>query len=261
MAKDQTAIVLVIGGLDPGGGAGVLADARAVTAAGAFACAVVALQTVQSTRGLVRAVPVDVKLWTEQARVVIAHERVRAIKTGALGSTSNVRAMIDLARDHRRIPLVVDPVMLPTRGASRLLDARAIGAMRELVALSTLVTANADEAAALTNLRVTHASDARVAARALVALGARAALVKGGHLNDARAIDVLATRDRIVELSTARLRFRRPVHGTGCALASLIAAHLARGKNVRDAVRAAKRAHHASLASALSSSVGSMHAR
>lgn len=243
----KKACVLAIGGLDPGGGAGVLADGRAIAAGGAFACAVIAVQTIQSTRGLVRASPVDAKLWTEQARVVLANQRVRAMKTGALGDAANVRAMTKLARAHRRIPLVVDPVMLPSRGAARLLDARALNAMRELVSHATLVTANAHEASALTNERVTNAEEARVAARALVSLGARAALVKGGHLEDARAIDVLATRDRVITLDAPRLRLRHAVHGAGCTLASLIASHLARGAAIATAVRSSKRAHHAAL--------------
>ena len=111
--------VLAIGGLDPGGGAGILADARAIQAAGAFACAVASVLTVQSTRGLRRVVPVDARVWVAQARVVLADQNVRAIKTGALGSAANVRAAAKLAG---RVPLVVDPVMIPTRGRARLLD-------------------------------------------------------------------------------------------------------------------------------------------
>jgi len=248
--------VLVVGGLDPGGGAGVLADARAVTRAGAFACAIVAVQTVQSTRGLTRAEPVARELWTEQARVVLRDQRVRAMKTGALGSVENVRAMIAMARAHPRIPLVVDPVMTPTRAAgraTRLLDARAMDAMRELVARATVVTANADEAAALTGHRVENVRDARLAASALVALGARAALVKGGHVGarDApRAVDVLVTRRATLVLSRRRIHTPRPLHGAGCVLASLVAARLALGDDVASAARFAKRVHHAAIARA-----------
>ncbi len=243
--------VLAIGGLDPGGGAGILADARAIESAGAVACAVVALQTVQSTRGLVRTESVAPKLWTEQARVVLRDQRASAIKTGALGDVANVRAMIKLARAHPKIPLVVDPVMLATgtRGRARLLDARALDAMRELAAHATLVTANAHEAEELTDMRVTSVADAARAARLLVAMGARAALVKGGHLkreSATRMIDVLATRDRTISIASARLHLPH-VHGTGCTLASLIAAHLARCAMIEASVRAAKRAHHAAL--------------
>ncbi len=241
--------VLAIGGLDPGGGAGILADARAIQSAGAFACAVASVLTVQSTRGLRRVVPVDAKVWVEQARVVLADQNVRAIKTGALGSAANVRAAAKLAG---RVPLVVDPVMIPTRGRARLLDEDALGAIRrELVPRAAVVTVNTSEAEALTGVRVDDVADARVAAKALVMTGARAALVKGGHLEGLRAIDVLATRDRIVEIARPRVRTKRKLHGAGCTLASLIAARIALGDDVVAAVRWAKRAHHAAIARAV----------
>jgi len=244
--------VLAVGGLDPGGGAGILADARAIVAAGAFPCAVVAVQTIQSTRGLARAEPVDARLWRAQAVRVLDDQRVRALKLGALGSVANVRAAAKLLASRPKIPAVVDPVMLPTSGAARLLDASALGAVkRALVPRAALVTANAREAEALTGLRVRNAEDAGVAARAIVALGARAALVKGGHLEDARAIDVLVVGRRTILLAAPRLPLRRPVHGGGCVLASLVAARLALGDGVIAAVRFAKRAHHALLARAI----------
>jgi hydroxymethylpyrimidine kinase/phosphomethylpyrimidine kinase len=246
--------VLAIGGLDPGGGAGILADARAIEFAGAFACAVVAAQTIQSTRGLVRTDAVAPKLWVEQARVVLRDQRVRAIKTGALGDAANVRAMVRLARAHPKIPLVVDPVMIPTRGAARLLDASALDAMRELVAHAALVTANADEAVALTGERVTTTREAHRAAKALVALGARAALVKGGHIAGAdspRAVDVLVTRKTTTMLSRRRIATPRALHGAGCALASLIAARIALGDEIERAARYAKRVHHNAIARAV----------
>lgn len=245
--------VLAIGGLDPGGGAGILADARAIMAGGAFACAVIAVSTVQSTRGLRSAHPAFARTWIAQARIVISDQHVRAMKLGALGSAANVRAAAKLISSHRDIPVVVDPVMIPTRGHARLLSSSALTAMKnELVPRATLVTANAAEAEALTGARVTSVAEARTAARALVAMGARAALVKGGHLAGPRAIDVLAIGDRIIELSRPRLRLRRGVHGTGCVLASLVAARLACGEDVLAAVRFAKRLHHVALGRAVS---------
>jgi len=240
--------VLALGGLDPGGGAGILADARAIHAAGAFACAVVTVNTVQSTRRRPRVVPIEARTFLEQARVVLADQRVRAIKIGALGSEANVRAAAKLAEENRRIPVVVDPVMLATSGRARLLDERALGAMRrELVPRAALVTANAAEAGTLTGTRVDDVDDARVAARALVMIGARAALVKGGHLDGPEAIDVLATREGVMELARPRIRTKKKLHGAGCTLASLIAARLALGDDVVTAVRFAKRVHHEAI--------------
>lgn len=230
--------VLAVGGLDPGGGAGILADARAIVAAGAFPCAVVAVQTIQSTRGLARAEPVDARLWRAQAVRVLDDQRVRALKLGALGSVANVRAAAKLLASRPKIPAVVDPVMLPTSGAARLLDASALGAVkRALVPRAALVTANAREAEALTGLRVRNAEDAGVAARAIVALGARAALVKGGHLE--KPVDVLFDGTEAARFEGERVRGEN-THGSGCTLSSAIAAQLAQGKHLHEAVLLAK---------------------
>ena len=240
--------VLALGGLDPGGGAGIIADARAIERAGAFACAVATVLTIQSTRGLERVVPVDPRVWTEQARVVLRDQRVRAIKTGALGSAANVRAVAKLAR---KIPLIVDPVMLPTKGRAKLLDEDALVAMRrELVPRAALVTANVHEAEALTGVRVENVEGAFVAAKALVNAGARAALVKGGHLEGPRAVDVLVTKNDTISFSRARIRTKKKLHGAGCTLASLVAGRVAMGDDVTRAVRFAKRVHHAAIAHA-----------
>jgi hydroxymethylpyrimidine/phosphomethylpyrimidine kinase len=246
--------VLVLAGLDPGGGAGLLADARAITAAGAFACGVATILTTQSTCGLRRWEPVRPALWTSQASVVLGDQDVRAIKVGALGRTSNVRALGAFLAAHRAIPAVVDPVLVPTRGTGRLLEERAIDALRtEVVARATLVTANATEAEALTCARVTNLEEARVAAHAIVTMGARAALIKGGHLTGARAIDVLALHGarKLTELGATRLELPKKIHGAGCTLSALIAGRLAVGDGLVDAVRWAKRVHHRALARAI----------
>jgi hydroxymethylpyrimidine/phosphomethylpyrimidine kinase len=208
--------------------------------------------TTQSTRGLRRVEAVAPKLWTAQARLVLADEDVRAIKVGALGTLANVRALGALLGAHREVPAVVDPVLMPTRGGGRLLEERALAALREtLLPRAAIVTANASEAEALTRARVTNVEEATKAAHALVAMGAKAALVKGGHLTDARATDVLVIGRRVTKLAATRLRLRKRVHGAGCALSSLIAARIALGDGVLEAVRHAKRVHHRALTRAL----------
>jgi hydroxymethylpyrimidine kinase/phosphomethylpyrimidine kinase len=254
MAKAQmTAIscALAIGGLDPGGGAGIVADLRAFTAAGAFGCAAVAVLTVQSTAGLVSARALSPREVLAQAREVLAHQRVRAIKIGALGSADNVLAVARLLGRHAAIPAVLDPVMIPTRGRARLLETRALDAMRtRLVPRAALITANAPEAEALTGNRVSSLADAERAALELSAMGARAALVKGGHLAGDEAVDTLVVGTRVHRLARARLP-RLALHGGGCFLASLIAGRLAMGHGLVDAVRWAKSAHHARLRAAV----------
>ncbi len=252
--RDVRPCVLALAGLDPGGGAGLFADARAIRAAGAFACGVATVLTVQSTTGLRRADPVPARTWALQARVVVVDQRVRAIKVGALGNTANVRAMATFLASHRDVPAVVDPVLAPTRGMGRLLASSAVGFLRrELVPRAALVTANIAEAEALTRTRVTNVADARVAAKAIVAMGARAALVKGGHLTGSRAVDILATAKSLVEISATRLPLRRKIHGGGCTLSSLIAGRIAIDglTNLPAVVRWAKRKHHAALGRAI----------
>ncbi len=242
--------VLAIGGLDPGGGAGILADARAITRAGAFACAAVTMLTVQSTSGLSRATPVDRRELIAECTEVLASQRVRAIKVGALGSPENARAVADLLANHRSVPAVVDTVMLPTRGRARLLDASAIETLKKRVLpRAALVTANAPEAEALTGQRITRLDEAQRAVERLLALGAAAVLLKGGHLAGAEAVDLLgiAGTSRIVLLRAPRLTLGA-FHGGGCVLASLIAGRLATTEgDLVSAVRWAKKVHHGAL--------------
>jgi hydroxymethylpyrimidine kinase/phosphomethylpyrimidine kinase len=258
MSAERLSCALAIGGLDPGGGAGIVADLRAFAAAGAFGCAVVALVTVQSTAGLRRARAIAARELEQQASEVLRHQRVRAVKVGALGTVANVRAVARLLARHREVPAVVDTPMMPTLGRGRLLARGATEALRdELLPRASLITTNADEAGVLLGESVRTVSEAHDAARALVRAGASAALVKGGHLAGADAVDVLAVAGTVVELRARRLA-AGAVHGTGCTLASLIAGRLAVRAKARmgrdelvDAIRWAKRVHHKALARAV----------
>jgi hydroxymethylpyrimidine/phosphomethylpyrimidine kinase len=242
---------LAIGGLDPGGGAGIAADLRAFAAAGVFGCAAVSLLTVQSTHGLRAVFVVPARRLVSQAEEVVAAQRVRAIKVGAMGSAANVREMAGWLARRPHLPVVVDTVLAPTLGRERLLQRGALTALkRVLLPRATLITANALEAEALMDQPVRNVVEARVAAMALVeATGARAALVKGGHLQGPRAVDVLAADGRVYELAAPRLR-GPAIHGSGCALASLIAGRLAAGEELVAAIRWAKRMHHVALSRA-----------
>ncbi len=249
-----TRCALTIAGLDPSGGAGLSADLRGFDTAGVWGCAACAALTVQSTAGLISVLPTPSEQLRAQIDEVLAHQRIRALKTGALGSTANVRTVIDVVRQHPALPLVVDPVMIATRapGGARLLDDDALAAMRELCSLATVVTPNRDEAEALLGVEIRGAADQQAAARALVALGATAALVKGGHLDGPVAADALAIGDRVVMLEAPR-RQRAEFHGGGCLLAALLAGHLARSPAPRspDAIERAARASKQALTRAV----------
>jgi hydroxymethylpyrimidine kinase/phosphomethylpyrimidine kinase len=237
---------LTIAGLDPSGGAGISADLRAFAAAGAWGAAVCAALTVQSTRGVRLVRPVAAALLRAQAEDVLGDAHVRAIKTGALGSAANVHVVTALIAAHPRIPAIVDPVMIPSRMRAPGHDAGSalkppaprldggVAALRRLARTATLVTPNLAEAGALLGEAVVSLDDARAAAAALVEAGAFAALVKGGHGRGDEAVDWLAIRGLAIRGHTIKIvRISRPrrrtpaLHGTGCALASLIAGRLA----------------------------------
>lgn len=252
----QRSCVLAIGGLDPSGGAGLLADARAIARAGAYACAAVSLLTVQSTSGVRAVTPVPKKELLAECTEIMKVQRVRAIKIGALGSKENSRAIGEFLAIHRDVPSVVDTVMLPTRGHARLLSEKAVNILRESVLKrATLVTVNAPEAEVLTGKRVTRHDEAELAAHTILGFGARAVLLKGGHLVGDEAIDLLAyhegNHEWLLSLKAPRLPLG-PTHGGGCVLASLIAGRLAAtDDDVVKAVKWAKKVHHKALGQAV----------
>lgn len=231
-------VALTIAGSDPSGGAGIQADLKTFHQHGAYGMAAITLLTVQSTRGVRRVEICAPDLVVQQIEAVLEDIPPGAAKTGALGSAEVVSAVARQAKEFT-FPLVVDPVMISKHGHP-LLDEGARGALaRELMPVATLFTPNAHEAAALAGREVRTLADARDAARALLDRGARAVLVKGGHL-EGPPTDVLATRDGVlVEIHGERVDTRH-THGTGCTYSAAIAARLARGLGLEEAVRASK---------------------
>jgi len=242
-----TPCALAISGLDPSGGAGLFADLRAFAVAQVWGCGAPAVSTVQSTAGLRRSRAMPTRDLLAQVREIYAHQNVRSIKIGALGSSANARGILRWLRTvSGRVPVVLDPVMRPTLGSKgvRLLESAGLRVLFALAARATLVTPNIPEAELLVGMRIRSIEDAERAARALVSRGARAALVKGGHLRDpsaaSKTVDVLVVGSRTIHISAARVGLA--VHGTGCALASLIAGRLAAQSRIKTARVARRRA-------------------
>jgi hydroxymethylpyrimidine/phosphomethylpyrimidine kinase len=233
--------VLVVAGLDPSGGAGLVADLEALRSIGAAGWAVATALTAQGPRGARGFEPASEAMLLAQIDALLeGRERPRAVKTGMLASAALARALASrLARPPlRRVPLVVDPVLLASSGAP-LLDlggASPAAALAPLLARAFLATPNLPELAALTGRDVS--TDA-AAVRAARALPARAVLVKGGHREGAP-VDLLVTHDAVTRF--AGRRRPGPARGTGCRLASAIAGLLAQGATLEHAVRGAKRA-------------------
>jgi hydroxymethylpyrimidine/phosphomethylpyrimidine kinase len=226
--------VLIIAGSDSGGGAGIQADIKTVTALGGYAATAITALTVQNTLGVtgVHTAPLDIV--EAQARAVLDDIGADAVKTGMLGDAATVELVARLIAE-AGVPAVVDPVMVAKGGAS-LLAADAVAAVRaRLVPHAALLTPNAPEAEALTGLTVASTDDLRRAGEALLVAGAQAVLMKGGHVAGERVIDLLMTPAGETAFETDRIETRH-THGTGCTLASACAAGLAQGLPLTEAV-------------------------
>lgn len=231
-------IALTIAGSDSGGGAGIQADLKTFAAFGVFGTSAITAITAQNTLGVLRAEPVDPSLVEAQIRAVVEDLRPQAAKTGMLPNAAVVEVVARSVQDLQIQPLVVDPVMVASTGC-RLLDPTGVEALREqLLPLATLITPNLAEAEVLTGRAVRTEEEMCAAAMALVERGAKAALVKGGHLCGEHLVDVFFDGEAIHTLRAVRLPVHNP-HGTGCTLSAGIAAALARGLALLPAVRVA----------------------
>lgn len=229
--------VLVIAGSDSGGGAGIQADLQALAGTGVHGCTAVTCVTAQNTRGVTVTHPLPSDVIRAQIRAVLDDIPVQAVKTGMLYSPEIVEAVTEEV-EGLPVPMVVDPVMVATAGSSLSTSDFAESLDRRLVPKAALLTPNLDEARVLTGGRVEDVEGMEAAARSLVDRGAGAVLVKGGHL-EGELVDVLFDGE---EIHTFRgPRYPVALHGSGCALASSIAGHLARERGLVESVRRARR--------------------
>ena len=227
--------VLIIAGSDSGGGAGIQADIKTVTMLGGYAATAITAVTVQNTLGVTGIHPIPLEIVEGQARAVLDDIGADAIKTGMLGDIAMVETVARILDSARRAPAVVDPVMV-AKGGSNLLATSAVDAVRSLmIPRASLLTPNAPEAQVLTGLPVLTTDDLRRAGEALLELGAKAVLMKGGHVEGETVIDVLMTPDGETTFEGERIHTRH-THGTGCTLASACAAGLAQGLSLSEAV-------------------------
>lgn len=236
---------LTIAGVDPSGGAGILADVKAMSALGAYGCAVVAALTAQSTQGVTGISPVPPAFVAQQIDTLFADVRIDAVKTGMMGQEPVITAVAERLAHWQPAHFVLDPVMVATSG-DLLLERDAIGVLREaLLPLATMLTPNLPEAGVLLGERPvdTLREMRRVAERLREKMayhGRRWVLLKGGHLPGSEAaIDLLHDGDRMIELSAARVETRN-THGTGCTLSAALAALLPQIDDVPEAARRAK---------------------
>ncbi len=228
--------VLIVAGSDSGGGAGIQADIKAVTALDGFAMTAITALTAQNTLGVQGVMAVPAAFIRQQIAVVLDDLGADAIKTGMLHDSATIEAVCDeIVARARGVKLVADPVMM-AKGGHALLQADAVATLkRRLLPLASVITPNLPEAEVLTGMVIRDAPAMRAAAAMLLALGVPAVLLKGGHLEGDTVLDLLATSDGVEEFAAPRIDTRH-THGTGCTLASAIAAGLAQGMTLRDAV-------------------------
>lgn len=242
--------VLIVAGSDSGGGAGIQADIKAVTAMAGFAMTAITALTAQNTLGVhgVHLVPPD--FLRQQIEVVLTDLGADAIKTGMLGDAATIETVATaLERWAPEAPLVLDPVMVAKGGHKLLADEAVATLRRRLLPKARVITPNLPEAEVLAGMPIGSVTEMQLAAEALLALGVPAVLLKGGHLPGDEVVDLLATPDGVTRFAAPRIATRH-THGTGCTLASALAAGLAQGMSLHDAVARARLYVRAAIAAA-----------
>lgn len=237
----KPARILIVAGSDSGGGAGIQADIKTVTALGAYAMTAITALTAQDTREVAAVHPVPPDFIAQQMRLCLADIGADAVKTGMVGGAESIEAICAVLDEaaYRDIPVVVDPVMVAQSGAT-LLEPDAMAALkRRLLFRADVITPNIPEAEKLTGIAIRQAEDMRHAAEMLLTTGVRAVLVKGGHGRGDQVIDILATEDYQEVFESPRIE-TRSTHGTGCTLASAIATRLGQGQPLAAAVADAR---------------------
>jgi hydroxymethylpyrimidine kinase/phosphomethylpyrimidine kinase len=240
MSRPELPVALTIAGSDSGGGAGIQADLKTFAALGVHGTCAITCVTAQNPVRVLAIESCRPQLIEQQIAAVFFEMPPAAIKTGMLYSRRNIAAVIRALRTYQR-PLIVDPVMVSTSGR-RLLERSAMSLLQnELLARASLVTPNLHEAEILSGLKIRSLEDMKEAARKIHERFGCAVLVKGGHLDNSKeAIDVFFDGKQAVVLKARRVRGIR-THGTGCTYSAAITAHLARGEELLEAIRLAKR--------------------
>jgi len=236
-ANASVPVVLTIAGFDPSGGAGVLADLKVFAANNCYGVAAVTALTVQNTQGVCAVCPTEGTLLKESIEALFADGRVKAIKIGMLANCTLAEAVRGILEANPSLPSVLDPIYRSSSG-TELLDASGFEFLRgQLLSRVTVVTPNMDEAAALTGLKVENLEGMKAAARKMIEMGARNVVVTGGHLD--KAIDIFCEGPHLQTFTGDRIKVDN-LHGAGCTFSSAIAANLALGRQLEDAVVLAK---------------------
>jgi hydroxymethylpyrimidine/phosphomethylpyrimidine kinase len=230
---------LTIAGSDPGGGAGIQADLKTFAALGVYGFSAITEVIAQNSSRVLRTAALNPSMVAAQIEAVAIERKPNAIKIGALGTASIVKAVAASIVEHKLAAPVVDPVLISSSGTRLLSKAGARPLVEHLLPRARIITPNIPEAQMLTGIEIKSEADLHEAARRFVRMGARAVVIKGGHLGaDSDAIDLLYDGRSFISLKAERIAI--DAHGTGCAFSAAIAAYLARGRDLESAVRVAK---------------------
>ena len=236
-----TPIVLTIAGSDSGGGAGIQADIKAISATGGYACSVITALTAQNTQGVFGIHPVPCEFVAQQLDVVFSDLNVVAVKVGMLNDSSIIEVVADKLRQYQPNFIVVDPVMVATSG-DLLLESSALSTLKtKLLPLADVITPNLPEAAVLTesNQPKSNKEMAELVAK-VREIDTKSVLLKGGHAElDDHSTDLLITKNDVLHFSSQRINTTN-THGTGCTLSAAIASFLAQGQPLPEAINKAK---------------------
>lgn len=239
---------LTIAGSDSGAGAGIQADLKTFAALGVYGTSAITAITAQNTRGVTQVVEVSASCVAAQIDAVVSDIGAHALKTGMLANARIINTVADKIQQYRLKNLVVDPVMVATSG-DLLIKKNAVAALRtRLIPLAITVTPNIPEAEELTGMTLRHAEDVEESARRIIAMGARTVVIKGGHW-DGPATDLYYDGGKFLHLRARRIKTKN-THGTGCTFSAAIAAYLARGETIQNAVALSKKFITAAIANA-----------
>jgi len=237
--KRQPPVVLSIAGYDPSSGAGITADIKTIAAHGCYGVSCITALTVQSTQGVARVEPVDGNVIAETLDRLAGDLDIDAVKIGMLGSAEAAEAVAAFLRRHSLDHVVLDPIIRSSSGADLITRDGLLVLKEQIIPLTTVITPNSDEAAALTGFAVTSPEEMKIALTCLHQLGAKNVIITGGHLDPPR--DVVSQQNRRLAVLKGKKIRTRSTHGTGCAFSTALACQLALGQNLLSAAKRAKR--------------------
>jgi len=232
-------VALTIAGSDSCGGAGIQADIKSISANGVYAMSVVTAITAQNTQGVFGVQDIDEEMIRKQIDVLFDDVKIDAIKIGMVSKPATIKAISQTLKKYDYKNIILDPVMISKSGFSLLQPDACSALISELIPLALVVTPNLLEAEVITGMSVKNLVEMEASAKKIHSMGARYVLIKGGHLEDDESTDVLYDGEKITKYSSKRVNNNNS-HGTGCTLSSAIAANIAKGLSVEEAVEISK---------------------